>query len=277
MSASDAQQPPATGGSAGPGTPAGPFGGDRSGRQSGHGPRMRRGRRTAPMVEVGLVFLVAAAVIAAGWLVVGDDAFARQVVVWVANVIMLVMIRIGLGRRGETFEAFGLRLRFQGWRFLAWTIVQSLVVLLLALAAFGAGAVLFRGAAESGGADMSGYSWLQGNLPLFLLALVAVWIVSSFGEEVVYRGFLMNRVAEAGGDSGLAWFAAVLVSAIVFGLAHFGWGFVGIVQTTFMGLALALSYVVLKRNLLALVLAHVLLDTLLLAQLYTGAPAVGGG
>lgn len=42
------------------------------------------------------------------------------------------------------------------------------------------------------GADMSGYNYLQGNLPMLLLALAGVYVVSSFGEEVIYRGFLIN-------------------------------------------------------------------------------------
>ncbi len=54
------------------------------------------------------------------------------------------------------------------------------------------------------------------------------------------------------------------------GLAHFDWGIVGIVQTAFMGLALAISYLVTKRNLWALVLAHACIDTLLLVQMYSG-------
>ena len=62
--------------------------------------------------------------------------------------------------------------------------------------------------------------------------------------------------------------AAVAASAIVFGLAHFDWGVVGMVQTGFMGLALGTSFLILRRNLWVLVLAHAYMDTLLLVQLY---------
>ena len=50
---------------------------------------------------------------------------------------------------------------------------------------------------------------------------------------------------------------------------------VGIVQTTFMGLALTVSYVLVKRNLWVLVLAHAYIDTLLLVQMYLGPSADG--
>jgi hypothetical protein len=52
---------------------------------------------------------------------------------------------------------------------------------------------------------------------------------------------------------------------------------VGIVQTTFMGLALAASYLLVKRNLWVLVLAHAYIDTVLLVQMYLGPPSAGAG
>ena len=75
----------------------------------------------------------------------------------------------------------------------------------------------------------------------------------------------------------MAWGTALVISAIVFGFAHFDWGVVGIVQTTFMGLALAASYLLVKRNLWVLILAHAYIDTLLLVQLYLGPSAAGSG
>ena len=117
---------------------------------------------------------------------------------------------------------------------------------------------------------MGGYDYMQGNLPMLLLALAGVYVVSSFGEEVIYRGFLINRITEMGDGSKTALRIAVVISAIVFGLVHFGWGLFGIVQTTFMGLALAIAYLVVKRKLWVLILAHAYMDTVLLVQVYLG-------
>ncbi len=151
------------------------------------------------------------------------------------------------------------------------------MVVAAALVAFVVGGMLMAGGAAGGeGADMSGYEYLQGNLPMLLLALAAVCLVSSFGEEVVYRGFLMTRVAEMGDRTRAAWGTALVIGAAVFGLAHFAWGVVGVVQTTFMGLALGAAYLLVRRNLWVLVLAHAYVDTLLLVQLYVGSGASGG-
>jgi membrane protease YdiL (CAAX protease family) len=237
-----------------------------------------RENRTAQVVEIVLVFLVAFAVVAAGWRVVGLNPLARQGVVWIANVAMLTMIWIGLRLRGQGWAHFGLRLRFSGWLSVLRTVGQSLAVLVFALIAFVAGSVVgvnLAGAQQA--ADMSGYDYLQGNLPMLLLALAAVYVVSSFGEEVIYRGFLINRIVEMGHGARVAWAAAVAISAVVFGLIHFDWGLMGVIQTTFMGLALAVSYLVTKRNLWPLVLAHAYLDTVLLVQVYVGPPGPGSG
>jgi CAAX protease family protein len=234
--------------------------------------------RAAQTAEIACVFLLAFAVVFVGWRIVGSDPFARQAVVWVANLLMLVTVWLGLRVRGQTWEHFGLRVRFTGFRALGRTVLQSIVVLALALAAFMAGALVMTNVTPAPqGADMSGYNYLQGNLPMLLLALAGVYIVSSFGEEVIYRGFLINRLAEIGQHGNAAWRVAVVASAVVFGLAHFSWGIVGVVETVFMGLALAIAYLVTKRNLGVLILAHAYIDTLLLVQLYGAAPLSGTG
>jgi hypothetical protein len=229
--------------------------------------------RAAQAAEIAFVFLLAFAVVFVGWRVVGSDLFARQAVVWVANLLMLGTVWIGLTVRGQTWEHFGLRVRFAGLRPLGRTVLQSIIVLAVALAAFVAGAVVMANVMPAPqNADMSGYDYLQGNLPMLLLALAGVYIVSSFGEEVIYRGFLINRLAEIGRRGKAAWGIAVGISAVVFGLAHFSWGIVGVVQSVFMGLALGIAYLVTKRNLAVLILAHGYIDTLLLVQMYAAAP-----
>lgn len=230
------------------------------------------------LLEILLVFLVAFAIVAVGWRIVGNDPLARQAVVWVANVAMLLTIWLSLRGRGQGWEHLGLPFRFGGGRAVVRAVIRAVLVLIAALIAFVVGSILATPLAAAGSAaDMSGYDYLRGNLPMLLLALAAVWVVSSFGEEVIYRGFLMTRIAEMGGNTTLAWGAALVASAVVFGAVHFDWGIVGIVQTTCMGLALAAAYLLVKRNLWVLVLAHAGMDTLLLVQVYLGAGATGTG
>ena len=150
-------------------------------------------------------------------------------------------------------------------------MAKSVAVFVMALAGFMLGSMIMAnitGIPQQ--ADTSGYNYLQGNLPLLLVSLASIYVVSSFGEEVIYRGFLITRLEELfGGGRGATW-AAVVASSMIFGLAHFGWGVVGVVQTGFMGLALAGSYLLFGRKLWPLVLAHAYLDTILIVPMYFG-------
>lgn len=229
-----------------------------------------RNNRAVQILEIVLVFLAAFGILAAARPFVGDNPLLSQSVVWVANVVMLLLIWLGLRLRGQGWKHFGLSRENFNLR----TFLYSIPVFIAGIIAFVAGSVIMvniTGSPE--GADMSGYNYLQGNLPLLIAALLAVFIVSSFGEEVIYRGFLISRISEMGGSSKRWVRAAVLVSSLLFGLVHFDWGLTGIVQTTFMGLALGIAYLLVKRNLWVLVLAHAYMDAILLIQLYAGGTA----
>lgn len=54
-------------------------------------------------------------------------------------------------------------------------------------------------------AEMSEPDSLRGNLPVLAVMLLGSYITASFGEEVIYRAFLMNRIAELGSGSWTAW------------------------------------------------------------------------
>ncbi len=103
---------------------------------------------------------------------------------------------------------------------------------------------------------------------MLFISLIGVYIVSSFGEEVIYRAFLINRFTQLGLNSKSGKIVAVILSAVIFGFAHYSWGPMGIVQTGFMGLALGLCYIFMKKRLWVLILAHVYMDTILLVQMY---------
>lgn len=217
--------------------------------------------------EILAVFLAAIIILVIAKPFTGENPVMHQSVVWFSNIVMLVVVWLGLRLRGQSWTHFGLSLKHINWK----TFFISLGVFIAALAGFMIGSVIMAnitGIPEQ--ADMSGYNYLEGNLPLLILALIAVFIASSFGEEVIYRGFLISRITEMGGNS-KAWVrTAVVISSIIFGLIHFEWGAMGMVQTGFMGLALGISYLLTKRNLWSLFFAHAYLDAILMVQMYLG-------
>lgn len=228
-----------------------------------------RSRKAHPLVEILAVFAVALLWILLGVPFAGEDPIQIQTVVWLANISMLLTVWLGLRRRGQTFEDLGLSLRFSDRRALLSTVLRSIPVFFAAVIAFVVAAILMAnliGMPEK--ADMSQYNALSGNLPLLLIALAAVFLGSSIAEEVLYRGFLMHRVAELWGGGHRAWQIAVVVSSVIFGFIHYEWGPAGIVQTSFMGFALALSFLKFGRRLWIVILAHAYMDFILMVQMY---------
>ena len=221
------------------------------------------------VVEIVVVFVVAVAVIMGAGPLVGETPLARHGVVSVAILLMISMIWFGLRLRGQNWSHFGLTFARASRRAVVRAVWLSFVVLGAAVAAFVVGAVVMANiVGKPEGADMSGYNYLRGNLPLLIVSLLSVYVTASFGEEVIYRGFLINRIAELGSGGKAAWRLAVVISSIVFGLIHSDWGLAGMVQTSFMGLALGVAYLFVRRNLWVTILAHGYMDTILFVQLY---------
>jgi uncharacterized protein len=118
--------------------------------------------------------------------------------------------------------------------------------------------------------DLSEFESLRGNIALTLAGIGLVWVLAAFGEEMVYRGYLMNRVADLGNRTTLAWVASLVLVNIVFGFAHSYQGVTGIIDEGFMGLLLGLMYLGMGRNLAVPIVAHGVQDTIDAVLIYLG-------
>ncbi len=228
-----------------------------------------RASKTAKVIEILIVFAVGGAVVLFATSIAGENLIVLQGIVWSTSILMAGMVWIGLRLRGEKWEDLGLSLSPGSRKRVIKAVLLSLVVFIVAVMAFLLGSIV--GASLAGipePADISGYNYFRGNLPILLVALVAVFISSSMGEEIIYRGFLITRLGELGGNGIWAVRITVIVSAAVFGLAHYGCGLMGVIQATFVGLALGISYIMVSRNLWITILAHAYMDAMLLFALY---------
>ncbi len=227
--------------------------------------------KLAKIIEIVLVFLAAFLFIKAFKSEEPSDLVYNQVIIWIANIIMLALVYIGLKLRGENLTSFGFSFKKFNLKYGFKTFFQSILVFILALAGFIIGSIIMAnitGIPES--SDMGDYDYLKDNIWMLFLTLGGVYIVSSIGEEVIYRAFLINRISELGLSTKTGKVISVIISAIIFGLAHYSWGLMGIVQTGFMGLALGFCYIFLKRKIWVLILAHAYMDTILMLQMYFG-------
>jgi uncharacterized protein len=118
--------------------------------------------------------------------------------------------------------------------------------------------------------DLSDFSGLVGNWKLTLFFVVLLWVLGALGEEIVYRGYLMNRVAGLFGNSRAGWIVSLVVISIVFGCAHLDQGATGMSENIWDGLLLGALYLACGRNLAAPVIAHATTDTIDFVLIYLG-------
>lgn len=111
---------------------------------------------------------------------------------------------------------------------------------------------------------------LTGNFRMVLNYLPLIWGSAAFGEEIGYRGYLLNRAADAGGRGTRAWVVAVILVSVLFGYGHYYKGPAGIVSSGIAGLILAGAYLLSGKNLWTTILAHGMIDTFGLVALYFG-------
>jgi len=118
--------------------------------------------------------------------------------------------------------------------------------------------------------DLSDFADLVGNLKLTLLFLLLVWTLGALGEELVYRGYLMNRMAGVFRNSKVGWIVSLVVMSIVFGCAHLDQGRTGMIENILDGLMLGGLYLACGKNLAVPVIAHAFSDTLDFLLIYLG-------
>ena len=119
-------------------------------------------------------------------------------------------------------------------------------------------------------ADLSSFRSLVGNLPATLVMLALVWTLAAFGEELAYRGYVLERAAALGQHSPSAYVVAVVVVSLLFGLGHYYQGMAGMVNSAFSGLFFGALYLAAGRNLWLPILAHGFSDTIGLGLIYFG-------
>jgi membrane protease YdiL (CAAX protease family) len=109
--------------------------------------------------------------------------------------------------------------------------------------------------------DLSSFDRIAGNVKWLSISLVLTWTLFAFGEELVFRGYLMNRFADLIGRSRAGWTIALVLANLVFGLSHFHQGITGVIENFIDGIilgALFLKY----GNLAVPIIAHGVTDTM---------------
>ena len=118
--------------------------------------------------------------------------------------------------------------------------------------------------------DLSQFALIRGNLPFFLGSLLASWTLAAFIEELFFRGYLLNRTMDFSGRDKKGILIALVLNALVFGVAHFYQGTTGVIGTTLAGLVLGGLYFFAGNNLWLPILTHGIIDTTGFLLIYLG-------
>jgi uncharacterized protein len=118
--------------------------------------------------------------------------------------------------------------------------------------------------------DLELFRALHGNLKWTLIAIAGSWTLAAFGEEMVYRGYLLNRIAGVLRWTRPAWIVALIVSSCVFGAGHLDQGITGQLENAIDGLLLGAIYLACGRSLTVPIIAHGMTDTLDVLLMFAG-------
>ena len=180
--------------------------------------------------------------------------------------ILFAMGLISFRLRDGSWTAMGLR-RPASWRRTVWIAMAAAALrILLSAAVIDPVTAHFWPAAN----PPSGMNEITGHWKVALQWFLLVWTFAAFGEEIGYRGYLINRGADVAGRTRLGYWLGVVAVSVLFGYGHYYKGPAGIIDSGMAGLILGAAYLLAGRNLWACILAHGFIDTVGIIAVFFG-------
>jgi uncharacterized protein len=170
------------------------------------------------------------------------------------TIALLPMVALALWLQGQPWAKIGWRAP-EGWgRAITMGIVAGVAMELLAV--WVTTPVIGRMLGTE--PDYGALKAIRGNVKMLLIFLALSWTLAAFGEEICFRGFLMERLARLFGNSRAAWIGGLLLSSVLF-----GW-----LQEGLSGLLLGILFLASGKNLTLPIVAHGVSNTVALVLIY---------
>lgn len=188
---------------------------------------------------------------------------------WITQFIILAVVLyawLSLWLRGKGWNDFGLK-KPENWKktislaLLVGIIFQGLSLYVIEP---------FLGKLTGDIPDVSFFRPMVGNVPQLLFYFVLSWTFAAFIEEMIYRGYLMHRIADLFNRNNTGWIVGLVLSNLLFGFGHLYQGLSGMIITTITGFIFAWLYFATNRNLWAAILAHGIYDTIGFLMIFLG-------
>lgn len=118
--------------------------------------------------------------------------------------------------------------------------------------------------------DLSAFDGIQGNLPTYLIYLVIGFVIGGLLEEMLFRGFLLTRIATFFKSEKLGFTFGIIILSVLFGLAHLYQGWSGVLNTGLVSVLLGIVFIKYNKNLWYAVFTHGFIDFIGFTILYLG-------
>jgi CAAX protease family protein len=210
-----------------------------------------------------LLEVVAVIVASAAGLVLGGLTGWLPLSPILGMVLALLVATLFLRREGRRWRDLGFPKRMSVGRFIGYTLAA--IVLTMLVTSLVVGTLL--SAMNVPPPDISLLTdSIEGNTTNYIVFMVfVVWGSAAFGEELIARGFILDRISKTSGI-----YVAVFVQAAIFGLAHSYQGLAGVMPIVALALVFGCVYVRAGYNLGPLIAAHGIIDTIAITMIYLG-------
>jgi membrane protease YdiL (CAAX protease family) len=119
-----------------------------------------------------------------------------------------------------------------------------------------------------GAIDLSSLNVVRGSLINYLFFILIMWVFAAFGEEFIYRGFFMKRIAMMLGNTNKDWLISAFVISVLFGIAHHYQGISGMITTGLTGFCFSLVFYKNRNNLTIAIFTHGFYDMIGMTLIY---------
>jgi len=177
--------------------------------------------------------------------------------------VVLGLIWIYLNFNGESFNSIGFR--FSDLKFKAFYTGGALGLLYAVFSFWILGPFITHLGFKS--ANLSDFNFIRHHLLdyLFLILLAAVLVIPY--EEIVFRGFIFNRVRAMLGKSFLI---SGIITSVLFALYHWQEGVGAMIGIFIFALVITWLYKIFKGNLWYLIFFHLAYDVFMLGMIWMG-------
>ncbi len=171
---------------------------------------------------------------------------------------MVVLVLFSLWLRGSNLSALGLKQPKSIGVTLFFGVVAGIILQVLDLGVI----VPYFESIFNSAPNLQAFVPLKGNLSLLPGSFILAWVSAGFGEELVFRGYFLNRFVDLFGNNTRGWIFAIILQAVVFASGHAYQGIVSVMSAGITGIIFGSMFIASRRNLWLTIVTHGVYDTL---------------